>query len=190
MSRKKAFLGGILIALLALLNLLHWGPILWKGKELSSKAPLGWMRLDFPEPLEGKGQKIHRDLFSLGNRAPGTVLARRPVKPAPVPTPAGVPTPFFPDGSVMEAEGGYRLMGVVSRGGKSRALVGQDKLLLQVGEGDGLGDRYLVLAVAQNELDLKDKPTGNTVKLRIWDPTVQAAGGLQTSGGNATLGHD
>ncbi|GEM_PF-1619512 len=185
MFRKSPALWISAIAILVLLNLVRWAPSLLRGKGVLGRQA-GWMHLDFPEPLEAGDMNVGRDLFALGTRPPGAKAARRVAKAAPTPLPAASPTPSSPDGSVLEAAGGYRLMGVVSRGDSSQALIGRGTQLFQVGPGDSLEDRYQVGTITENEVYLTDKQTGNNLKLRIWD---QATGGSIPANGGITI-HD
>ncbi len=190
MFRKNPVLWISVVGLLVLLNLFHWAPSLWKGKIAPGREAAGWMRLDFPEPLEKGDQKVVRDLFALGSRPLESNRVRRVARAAPVPTPAASPTPSFPDGSILEAAGGYRLMGVVSRENSSQALIGKGTQLFQVGPGDSLEDRYQVQSITENEVYLTEKQTGNTLKLRIWDSTAAAIPASQANEGTSFHEHD
>ncbi len=170
------------VGLLALLNLIRWAPVIWKGTGMDNRENSGWMRLDFPAPLDAEDQKIRRNLFALGpSESPSH--PNRIMKAASIPAPQASPTPSFPDGSVMEAAGGYRLMGVVSRGSSSQALIGRGNQLFQVGPGDSLEDRYQVQSIGENEVTLTEKPAGSAVKLRIWDPSAAIPGPQANNGG-------
>ncbi len=182
MRRKKTILWISAVGLLALLNVIRWAPVLWKGKGVENRGNSGWMRLDFPSPQDPAERKVRRDLFAFGPSA----IPDRPkqmAKATPIPAPQSSLALSFPDGSVMEAAGGYRLMGVVSRGGSSQALVGCGNQLFQVGPGDSLGDGYQVQSIGENEVILAEKPAGGTVKLRIWDPTAAIPGAQANNGG-------
>lgn len=167
MIRKYPYLwGGLILALLAL-NLWRYLPA-WGGKAKGPGASAAGLALEFPQGPEGEAP-LRRNLFDFG-AAPSHVS--RPRKAAPVaalPTPLVTPTPSAPDGSVAEAAGGYRLLGVISRDGRSQALVGKGDQLFQVGRGDDIEGRYHVVSIDENEVYLTEKQTGNNLKLRIWD---------------------
>ncbi len=190
MFRKNRLLWISAVGFLVLLNLVRWAPVLWKGKIMEGRETSGWMRLEFPDPLDPEDQKVQRNLFALGSRPPESRRVKRIVRVVTVPTPAASPTPSFPDGSVLEAAGGYRLMGVVSREGFSQALIGRGTQLFQVGPGDNLEDRYQVQSITQDEVYLTEKPTGNTLKLRIWDSTTAAIPASQANEGMNIHEHD
>lgn len=188
MFRKKPVLWISVIGILALLNLARWVPVLWKENLSTGREDSQWLKLDFPEPLNTEDQKIRRDLFALVPS--GNTPVKRVVRAAAEPTPAESPTPSFPDGSVMEAAGGYRLMGVVSREGFSQVLIERGTQLFQAGPGDNLEDRYQIQSITQDEVYLTEKATGNTLKLRIWDSTTASIPGSQTNGGVTIHEHD
>jgi hypothetical protein len=170
MFKKKPVLWISLAGVLMLLNLVKWLPVLLQNK--GPKASAGGaanLVLDFPSGAqEGKGDD-HRDLFALGPSTSGH-LKRRMAKKAQVQTqPSPTPTFAFPDGSLREIAGGYRLMGVVSRGDQSKALIGKGDELFQLGPGEELGGLYQVEKITQSEVYLKEKQTGNSFRLRIWD---------------------
>ena len=124
---------------------------------------MGW-ELDFPAPLEEGERNLRRNLFAIGPVEGTPKITGRFVA---MPTPT--PTPSSPDGSVMEVAGGYRLMGVLSHGGKSMALIGKGEQSFQVGMGDEIEGLYQVQTITDNEVYLAEKSTGNNLKLHIWD---------------------
>jgi hypothetical protein len=171
MFKKKPVLWSSLVGLLVILNLVKWLPSLWQGKATKGTAPVLGLELDFPSgPLEGEGS-LHRDLFALGSLPSGNIKrpkARKTQVPDQTP-PSPTPTFTFPDGSLREIAGGYRLMGVVSRGGQSQALIGKGDQLFQLGPGEDLEGQYQVQKITDSEVYLTEKQTGNSLRLRIWD---------------------
>ena len=169
--KKNPLLWGALIGVLLLLNLWKWLPALKGGKAGSSTSSFAGLQLNLPSPPEGEDREVRRDLFSMAMPVkPRLVQVPRVVihlEPSPQPTPIGLAA----DGSIMEASGGYRLMGTASREGKNQALIGLGDKVFQVKPGDDLDGRYKVGEVTENEVYLTEAATGNTLKLRIWDPT-------------------
>jgi hypothetical protein len=173
MIKKHPYIWAGVIGLLVLLNLVRWIPAVWNSPNPSKKMQVGLLELNFSPPLSDGEKKVHRDLFSAVDsispgvnpkpKSLGKGKAQGPSLPGPTPTPSSV------DGSVAEISGGYRLMGTVSRGGKSQALIGQGSQLFQVAPGDSLADQYQVRSITESEVYLTDKLSGNTLKLRIWD---------------------
>lgn len=178
MFKKHPYLWGALVSALALLNLWKWWPS--SRSAPGTGLPGAWngsspLTLDFPEALKKEEKTVRRDPFTAGfSAAAGRAPKRAAAKPAP--TAGFTPTPIppaqlaGPDGSVAEAAGGYRLMGIASREGKSQALIGKGDRLFQVGRGETIEGRYQVGDITESEVYLTEKETGNTLKLRIWDP--------------------
>ncbi|MGH7739113.1 MAG: hypothetical protein ACREL1_03095 [bacterium] len=187
LSRKKIALGISVIGLLVLLNLARWAPEWLRTKNSMVGAPLGWMRLDFPRPLKEADLKVRRDLFVLEPSREAPVFRRRVVQVRPTPVP--LPTAVSVDGTVQEAAGGYRLMGVVSKGGSSEALIGRGTQLFQVRAGDDLEGRYKVQSVGENEVYLTENQTGHSLKLGIWDPP-RPSGSVRLQADNGGSDHD
>lgn len=156
---------------MVLLNLWKWLPVLKGGDGSSHGSTVAGIRLDFPSPPEGEERRVQRDLFAMAVPVrPRVVRLPRVVvhlEPSPQPTPLGLAA----DGSILEASGGYRLMGTASREGQNQALIGLGDKVFQVKPGDDLDGRYKVGQVTDNEVYLTESGTGNTLKLRIWDQT-------------------
>ena len=174
MLKKNPLLWGSLVVLLAALNLAKWMPALWPSRASKEKAGASFgLALEFPSGVQEGEKTVHRDLFTLGSRggsAAGVRRARKAAAPAAVQTgPTPTPTFVFPDGSLREAAGGYRLMGVVSRGGQSKALIGKGDQLFQLGSGEDLEGLYQVENIGDDEVYLTDKRTGNSLRLHIWN---------------------
>jgi len=173
MFQKHPFIWASLVGILVLLNLWKWLPGFGAQKNRDGRnLDKTRLALDFPEVSGDKEGSILRDPFSVA-ASPSSARRRRtvakrtgpPVLPTPLPTAMGLAA----DGSVLEAEGGYRLMGIVSRQGKSQALIGKGDRLFQVGLGESLEETYEVRNITQNEVFLVRKQTGATQKLRIWE---------------------
>src|SRR5665213_58189 len=170
MLKKKPLLWTSIILALIILNLWKWLPTWGKANAL----PVGFidvkgLSLNIPLGLEDGEKTVHRDLFVLGplGRTGSAVKTRlTPVRLFPTPISSPMATP---DGSVLEVEGGYRLMGMVERDGKSQALIGKGSQLFQVGIGDDLEGHYQVHSITNDEVYLTETQTGNTLKLRMWD---------------------
>ncbi|HTC19429.1 MAG TPA: hypothetical protein VK859_01180 [bacterium] len=171
MLKKRPILWISLVGVLVLLNLIKWLPSIWQDRAAKGTAPVLGLELDFPSgPLQGEGS-LHRNLFALGS-LPSNNMKRTKVKKTKIPTqtqPSPTPTFAFPDGSLREIAGGYRLMGVVSRGGQSQALIGKGDQLFQLGPGEDLEGQYQVEKITDSEVYLTEKQTGNSLRLRIWD---------------------
>jgi hypothetical protein len=169
MFKKRPFLWISLVGVLVLLNLIKWLPSLWPGKASKGTAPVLGLELDFPSGLLEGERDPRRNLFALGPLPSGNT--KRPkVRKAPVQTePSPTPTFAFPDGSLREIAGGYRLMGIVSRGGQSQALIGKGDQLFPLGPGEELEGQYRVEKITDSEVYLTEKQTGNSLRLRIWD---------------------
>src|SRR5579859_1724857 len=141
MGKRSVFLG-LAIGILVLLNLWKWLPSLKGRNGLSRGSAMTGLQLNFPLPAEGEEKAVRRDLFSLA-LPQKHVLVRIPrvvvhLEPSPQPTPLGL----APDGSILEASGGYRLMGMASREGKTQALIGKSDQVYQVKPGDDIDGRY------------------------------------------------
>lgn len=165
--KNKPLMGLLLIVVLVLLNLWHWLPR-WKSNPVfAAKSSSGELTLNFPAPLEDEEKIVHRDLFAIGYVS----LVHHLMKKSRVITllPLFTPTPSTADGSVAEVNGGYRLLGVVSRGGQIRALIGKGEQTFSVVKGDEIEGVYQVLSVTDSEVYLTEKQTGNTLRLHIWD---------------------
>lgn len=170
MIKKYPYFWSALVVVLILLNLWKWLPSFkTSGSAFAKQGNSTGLVLDFPSPSGDEEKAVHRDLFALGEAASAPRERRSTVKaaaPAPVlaaATPLATPTPMN------EVAGGYRLMGVVFREGKSQALLGKGDQLLQLMVGDEIETRYRVESISDNEVDLTDKQTGNSLKLLIWD---------------------
>lgn len=173
MIKKHPYLFAALIGALLVLNLWKWLPSAsFQGGPKSGAAAHGLWSLDFPDPLGAGEKEIHRNLFEAG-AALGNGPVRRPLKlsrlskvqPTAVPTPSDVAA----DGSVAEVAGGYRLLGIASREGQAKALIGKGDQLFQVGQGGDIEGKYEVQTITESEVYLTEKQSGNTLKLRIWD---------------------
>ena len=169
MLKKNPVLWGSLIFLLVILNLWKLLPALRRTAQGSGIS--GGLRLDFPFARSESEKSVHRDLFALGSSPPASPRAHSKgnIAPRAVSSPVPAPKPSSASGTVVEISGGYRLMGVVSREGKSQALIGKGEQLFQVAPGDELEGRYRVQSIGENEVYLTEKVTGNNLRLRIWD---------------------
>jgi len=175
MLAKKLLVWIFVILVLVILNLWKWLPTLGKGSSLSlGSVNIAGLSLNIPSGLEDGEKTVHRDLFALGplDKAGGRAnrMKLTPVRLFPTPISSPMATP---DGSVLEVEGGYRLMGIVERDGKSLALIGKGSQLFQVGLGDDLEGHYQVHSITDDEVYLTETQTGNTLKLRMWDQNTK-----------------
>jgi hypothetical protein len=171
--KRKTALGISFILILAILNLWKWLPVSGGKKSLNNREASFGLVLNFPSAAAEEDKTMRRNLFALGSSSPsGHRHGSGKTKnlPASVSTvPTLVASPVFPDGSVLEVAGGYRLMGIASREGKNHALIGKGDQLFQVGVGDNIESQYQVQNITEGEVYLTEKQTGNTLKLRIWD---------------------
>jgi hypothetical protein len=163
MIQRRPLLWGIVITALALLNLWRWWPARGVAQGRSSVGP----NLDLPATSIPSQRLLKRDLFT--TRQAAVASARPPQVQVRLVPPTPVPAATLPDGSVMEATGGYRLLGVATREGQSQALIARGDQLFQLKPGDDLEGRYQVGNIDGEEVHLTEKQTGNTLKLHLWE---------------------
>ena len=165
MIHRQPWLWGGLIVVLGLLNLWRWFPSgSGMGRGLGPRA-----NLDLPEPSGHEERTVRRDLFQ-SQAAPAAVRRAPPqVQVRLVPATAAPTIPALADGSVMEAGGGYRLLGIATREGASQALIARGDQLFQLKPGDDLEGRYKVGEIEDEEVHLTENGTGNTLKLHLWE---------------------
>lgn len=163
---------GSIIFVLVLLNLWKWLPRWKEDRGFSDKSVLTELTLNFPDALEPDEQAIHRDIFAFGSSNSASGLVRvRPTKNKAVPIIFKIftPTPSPTNGSLTEMTAGYRLLGMLSRGGQSLALIGKGDQTFQVKAGDEIDGFYRVQSITESEVYLTEKQTGNTLQLHIQD---------------------
>jgi hypothetical protein len=165
MKGKKMVLWISVVVVLLLLNLWRWMPSRTSAKPAHrSVAAPGGLELQFPLGTAPAEKTPGRDIFTFGSIA-SPLGVHHAARKKTVQVSGPVPTPTEP----------YRLMGVVSDPGHSRALIGKGSQVFQVQEGDSLENSYTVGPIGDQDVDLTDQSTGKALTLRIQEPEPQEA---------------
>ncbi len=169
MNRRQIILGA-LVGLLVVANLIYWWPRSPENPKMAGTPPRERFKAeDFRLRLAREESiKVRRDLF---RPRVAVDLARSSRPPAPPPK---SPEQLAADAARAElAE--YQVAGVVFRGQRGHAYLVRGSQKYLVTDGDRVGERFTVVSVAADAVQLRDSSTNVTGRLPV-------AGGTGSSG--------
>lgn len=158
MTRRRRLILGAAVVLL-LLNVWRWWPALTGISRRSGgiAGELG-IALEVPLPPAEAESVVLRDVFRFGQAAetPGAATRRRGDGPDATGARGGSERPV-------------RLLAVILRSGRARALLSVGGTLHELAPGETLDDRFRVTAVTVDRVELRDSTTGVDMILSIAD---------------------